>query len=178
MLTSAAVSVNSFTSFDIIQKEMNSKATTCQAGGSSSYWSTSLGWVTSTNLVGLNGHFQTAVYAFQFHSGQQQTFRADRRSNFGRIPVTSVRRMSTKTGKKTQIRTHYAAHAAPPLALTAKTRSSCSSRRWEAVRWPITVTDADCLHRCYHFTVGKAMQRSSVNDHSLLSNRLKLVSIK
>ena len=56
--------------------------------------------LTSTNLVGLNGHFETTVYTLQFHSGRQQTVSAGARGNLGSLPVTSVRRTSTKTAKK------------------------------------------------------------------------------
>jgi len=56
--------------------------------------------LTSTNLVGLDGHFQTTVYAIQFHSGHQQTVHGVGRGNLGRMPVSSVRRTSSKPGEK------------------------------------------------------------------------------
>jgi len=86
------------------RKKMNSKAArTCQPSGQQQHCSVidRPGWAeTSTNLVRLDGHFETAVYAFQFHSGQQQTFRAGRRSNLDRMPATLARPMSTKTDVK------------------------------------------------------------------------------
>jgi len=56
--------------------------------------------LTSTNLVGLDGHFQTTVYAIQFHSGHQQTVHGVGRGNLGRMPVSSVRRTSSKPDEK------------------------------------------------------------------------------
>jgi len=130
--------------------------------GGSSYWSTSLGWVTSTNLVGLNGHFQTTVYAFQFHSGQQQTFGANRRSNFGRKPATSARRTSTKTVTKHRHELPIQPRQRLHSYSQEKTRSSCSlqqqARRGGALashppHWWI------CLRHRYRLIVGKAISK-------------------
>ena len=134
--------------------------------------------LTSTNLVGLNGHFQTAVYALHFHSGHQQTFRADRRSNFGRIPATSVRRTSTKTSAEPgrqllryKQRLHSVSHSC------SKTRSSrlssCSSKP-EAVRLLLAAVGSHCLLHRNHFSDVKATQHSWINDKF----SSKLVSIK
>jgi len=85
--------------------------------------------LTSTNLVGLDGHFQTAVYTIQFHSRHQQTLRAGCRSNLGSLPMTSGRRTSTETIKNTQTNslvrhTQYAHYS----RCSAFARTCCKTR--------------------------------------------------
>jgi len=108
--------------------------------------------------VGLHGHFQAAVYALQFHSGHQQKFGARRRSNFDRLPPTSVRRTSTNIGAKhrnqlVRRRLAMTVHATQRLrSLALAARSRCSSKReLLLVHWRPISTDADCLYRRHRF---------------------------
>jgi len=141
--------------------------------GGSSYWSISRRpELTSTNLVGFNGHFQTAVNALQFHSGHQQTLRADRRSNLGCLPVTSGGRTSPKTLRKTQIRTRYTdARLASSDALAAAKYATQSAAPAAAARQPAShqasATHQNCLHHKHRFGAVKATKGSWKNDKYL-----------
>ena len=138
--------------------------------------------LTSTNLVGLDGHFQTTVYTLELHPGHQQTVRDGDRGNLGRLPATSARRTSSTTGEKhsdtnslcgAYVQPTTQRNATPSLTLAhtcSKTRrsSSSSSRReaargWEAVRAALRWPMASRRHRCRLFTSQSFIQRQKLH---------------
>ena len=128
--------------------------------------------LTSTNLVGLDGHFQTTVYTLELHPGHQQTVRDGDRGNLGSLPATSARPTSTTTGEKhSDTNSLYGAYVQPTTQRNALAHAGShlqqntpqqqqqqargSARLGGSARcagqWPAAATDADCLHHSHLF---------------------------